>query len=99
MIILNTAGTKLEEQIVAEAGMPTNKQQFNLLQSMEDDASNVHNQMSCNKHFYKTIFPEKEIAIKDVIHSEACSLTKEEESKQKKPAKSKLRSYPMAMTF
>jgi hypothetical protein len=66
---------------------------------MEDDASNVHNQMSCNKHFYKTIFPEKEIAIKDVIPSEADSVSKVEESKQKKPAKNKLRSYPMAMSF
>ena len=89
----------MEEQITFEASLPAKKQQLNLMQSMEDDASNVHNQMSSNKHFFKTIFPEKEIAIKDVIPSQAKSVIKEEESKQKKPEKNKLRSYPMAMTF
>jgi hypothetical protein len=67
---------------------------------MEDDLSDVHKQMSLNKHFYKTIFPEKEIAIKDVIPNfNSFSVAKEEEIKQKKAAKKQMRSYPLAMTF
>ncbi len=67
---------------------------------MEDDLSDVHKQMSLNKHFYKTIFPEKEMALKDVIPNfYSYSVAKEEEIKQKKAAKKQVRSYPLAMTF
>jgi len=56
--------------------------------------------MSINKHFYKAIFPEKEMAIKGVIPNfYSYSVVKEEEIKQKKAAKKQMRSYPLAMTF
>lgn len=63
MIILNTAGIKLEEHIAAQANKLTEKQQFNLVQSMEDEASDVRKKIELNRPLYKTIFPEKEMAI------------------------------------
>jgi type II secretory pathway component PulF len=63
MIILNNAGIKLEEHIAAQASKLTEKQQFNLVQSMEDEASDVYKKSDLNRPLYKTIFPEKEMAI------------------------------------